>query len=200
VRRFGVLQHQITVWAAGVKRFDPGPSLPKILRGRTADNWRVLIAVADSFGNAYWSEAARKAAISFADGFYDEDACVALLYDIRTIFHREGVDRIKSAILVTMLCELEEGVGIWSAWRGEADDQVPHPITQGGVAALLRRFDRNLRPKPLFELGSRKTRGKAGRGYFKHQFDKWWTTYCPDDADEDMANVRQLHQPKAKKT
>jgi hypothetical protein len=158
----------------------------------------VLISIADSFGNAHWSEAARKAATEFASGYYDEDACVALLYDVRTIFRRERIDRIKSAVLVAMLCELEEGVGIWSAWRGEADDQVPHAITQGGVAVLLRRFDRNLRPKPLFELGSRKTRGKSARGYFKHQFERWWKIYCPEDFDEDTAdNIRQLH-PKSK--
>jgi hypothetical protein len=193
IRRFDALRQLIAAWATGVTQFNPDPPLPKILRSRTADNWRVLISIADSLGNAYWSETARKMAETFAGGFYDEDACVALLYDIRTIFHREGTDRIKSAILVKMLCELEEGVGIWSAWRGEADDQTPHPITQGGVAALLRRFDRNLRPKPMFELGSRKTRGKAGRGYFKQQFTRWWKTYCPEDADDDTDNVRQLH-------
>jgi hypothetical protein len=191
--RFDALRREIATWAANVTQFDPNPSLPKILRGRTADNWRVLISVADSFGNDYWSETARKTATAFAGGYHDEDACVALLYDIRTIFRREGVDRIKSATLVKMLHELEEGMGIWSAWRGEADDQTPHPITQGGVAALLRRFDRNLRPKPLFELGSRKSRGKAGRGYFKDQFTYWWKKYCPEDLDEGSDNAHQLH-------
>ena len=190
--RFEALRQHIAAWSASITRFDPDPSLPKILRGRTADNWRVLISIADSFGNAYWSETARKAAVAFAGGFYDEDACVALLYDIRTVFRREGVDRIKSAVLVKMLCELEEGIGIWSAWRGEADDQTPHAITQGGVAALLRRFDRNLRAKPMFELGSHSTRGKAARGYLKLQFAHWWKMYCPEDTDEDANNVLHL--------
>jgi hypothetical protein len=61
---------------------------------------------------------------------------------------------------------MEDGVGIWSAWRGEKDDHSPHPITQGEIATLLRGFDhRKLRAKPLFALDSRKTRGKGGRGY-----------------------------------
>jgi Protein of unknown function (DUF3631) len=47
VRRFGVLHQHIAAWAANVTQFDPSPPLPKILRGRTADNWRVLIAIAD---------------------------------------------------------------------------------------------------------------------------------------------------------
>ena len=193
-KRFEALHQLIAAWAAGVTKFDPDPSLPKILRGRSADNWRVLLSIADSFGSAHWSKVAREAAKTFADGYYDEDACVALLYDIRTIFRREGIDRIKSAALVKALCGMEDGVGIWSAWRGEADDQTPHPITQGGVATLLRRFDRNWHSKTVFELGSRKSRGSSARGYFKNQFTKWWDIYCPEDVEEGAAdNVRQLH-------
>jgi hypothetical protein len=190
INRLEALRRHIVAWAQ-TAQFSLEPQLPKILRGRTADNWRVLTAVADSFGSAYWSEAARAAAVSFSDGFHDEDACVALLYDTRTIFRTHKADRIKSALLTETLHELEEGVGIWNAWRGEADDQAPHLITQGEIASLLRRFDRDLRPRPLFELGSRKTRGKAGRGYYRHQFEKWWTIYCPED-DQAADNVRQL--------
>jgi len=193
IKRFGVLRQHIVTWATGITRFDSDPPLPKILRGRTADNWRVLISIADSFDNAYWSNVAREAATVFAGGYYDEDACVALLYDIRTIFRRKAIDRIKSMALVAALCEMEDGVGVWSAWRGEADDQAPHPITQGGIATLLRRFDRNLRPKTLVGLGSHKTRGTAARGYYKHQFEHWWKTYCPEDTEDAADNLRQLH-------
>ena len=114
---------------------------------------------------------------------------MALLYDIRTIFRRLNVDRVKSATLAEMLNEMEDGRGIWSAWRGENDDQSPHTISQGEIATLLRRFDRNLRPKPLFELGSRETRGKAARGYYRDQFEQWWSRYCPEGADDDAAST-----------
>jgi Protein of unknown function (DUF3631) len=173
-RRLEALRRHIVAWAQPAQ-FDLDPQLPKILRGRTADNWRGLISIADCFGNAYWSQVARDAATTFANGFYDEDAVVALLFDIRVVFRRLNVDRIKSAVLAKTLCELEDGAGIWSAWRGESDDQAPHPITQGEIASLLQRLgDHELRPKTVFELGSRKSRGPSGRGYYAHQFKKWW--------------------------
>jgi hypothetical protein len=191
-KRLEALRRHIVAWAQATTQFDHDPKLPKILRGRAADNWRVLISVVDSFESAYWSEAARHAAIAFNNGFFDEDACVSLLYDIRTVFRELRIDRIKSSVLAEVLHELEEGAGIWNAYRGEADDQAPHPITQGEIAALLRRFDRDLRPRPLFELGSRETRGKAGRGYYCHQFEKWWAIYCSEEMSEQPNNLHQL--------
>jgi hypothetical protein len=194
ITRLDGLRRLIISWAQSVIQFDPDPPLPKILRGRTADNWRVLIAIADSFGSAHWSEAARAAATVFADGYHDEDAAVSLLYDIRTIFRRLNVDRVKSAALAEMLNEMEDGVGIWSAWRGENDDQSPHAISQGEIAMLLRRFDRDLRPRTVFELGSRKERGSSGRGYYRQAFEKWWLRYCDPEVDEGAGtdNVRRL--------
>ena len=41
------------------------------------------------------------------------------------------------------LNEMEDGRGIWNAWCGENDDQLPHAITKARSRALLRRFDRN---------------------------------------------------------
>ena len=195
-KRLDGLRRLIVEWAHKVAQFDLNPPLPKILRNRPADNWRVLFAIADSFGSAHWSKVARQAAEAFAGGYSDEAACVALLHDIRLIFRRLKAERIKSKELADALHELEDGLGIWSAWCGESDDQSPHAITQGEIATLLRRFDRALRPKPLFELGSRQTRGKSARGYYASQFEKWWAAYCPEDGAK-TDNVRQLH-PKSK--
>jgi hypothetical protein len=194
IQRLEALRRYIVTWSQAAQ-FNLDPQLPKILRGGTADIWRVLISIADSFQSAYWSKAARDAAMAFANGFYDEDAPVALLFDIRTILRRLDVDRIKSVLLMQELHELEDGSGVWSAWRGENDDQSPHAITQGEIASLLRRFSHDLRPKPLFELGSRENRGKAARGFYRHQFEQWWRCYCPekDDENADSDNVRQLH-------
>jgi hypothetical protein len=194
IARFNGLHRLIASWAQSVIQFDHSPPLPKILRGRVADNWRILVSVADSFGSAHWSEAARAAAIAFADGFFDENAAICLLYDIRTIFRRHDIDRIKSAVLIEKLRELDDGMGIWDAWRGENDDRSPHPITAGEIATMLRRFDRNLRPQTMFNLGSRAERGTAGRGYYRSQFERWWTRYCKADTDASADNVvRQLH-------
>ena len=191
-RRLEGLRRYITNWSQTVT-FDHDPRLPKILRGRTADIWRVLLSIADSFGSPHWSEVARKAAVTFAGAYRDEDAAVALLYDIQTIFRRLNVDRIKSSILTKELVDLEDGVGVWGSWCGPNDDQSPHALNQSEIATLLRRFDRNLRPQPLFDLGSRDTRGPAGRGYYKKAFERWFAIYCPEKVD-DADNVRQLHQ------
>ena len=190
--RLEALRRLIVEWAQNAQ-LDHNPPMPKILRGRPADNWRVLLAIVDSFGRADLSKAARDAAVAFADGYHDEAAAVALLYDIRTIFRRLNEDRIKSATLANMLNELEDGHGIWNAWRGENDDQMPHAITQGEIAMLLRRFDRDLRPRTVFDLGSREERGSSGRGDYRQQFEPWWTRYCPEgDEGAGVTNVRQL--------
>jgi hypothetical protein len=194
-RRFEKVRHQIIAWSL-IAKFRQEPQLPKVLHGRMADNWRVLIAIADSFG-APWSKMAREAAIAFAAGSGDEDALVSLLYDTRTIFRAGNLDRIKSAVLVQELIDMEDSVGLWGAWRGETDDQSPHEITQSEVAALFRRLD-GLRPQTVFERGSRQSRGPSGRGYYRKQFEPWWKIYCPeDDEPADSGKVRQLH-PQAK--
>jgi hypothetical protein len=194
IQRFDAVRRRIVTWAQGAK-FRPDPPLPKVLHGRQGDNWRVLIAIADSFG-APWGKMAREAAVAFAAGSGDEDSLILLLYDIRTIFRAGNLDRIKSAVLIRELIDMEDGVGLWGAWRGENDDQSPHEITQAEVASLLRRLD-GLRPQTVFERGSRQSRGPSGRGYYRKQFELWWRIYCRDDdepANSDM--VRRLH-PKA---
>ena len=143
-----------------------------------------MISVADSFGDARLSEIAREAAVTFANGYSDEAAPVALLYDTRTIFRRIKADRIKSMALVRALNEIEDGVGIWNAWRGENDDFSPHAITQGEVATLFHKFDHGLRPKPMFEPNHHETGSKAFRGYLFSQFEPWWAKYCPEESAE----------------
>ena len=142
MNRLEGLRRIIMAWAQNVSAFGKVPRLPKILRLRAADNWRVLISIADSFGDSHWSKAARDAAVIFAAGYHDEDAPVSLLYDIRTIFIRRHVDRITSLDLAQELHQLEDGRGIWTAWCGDNDDQAPHAISQGEIATLLRRFSR----------------------------------------------------------
>jgi hypothetical protein len=203
INRLAGVQRQIVAWAQSISAFDKNPRLPKALQGhgRICDNWRVLISIADSFGSDYWSEIARDAATLFSEGYHDEDAPVALLIDIHTIFIRLLIDRIKSHELIQELHQLEDGMGIWSAWCGENDDQAPHAISQGEVAALLKRFHRTqLRPRTLFaQIGPHEARGKAGRGYYYSQFEPWWKIYYPKyDKDAEADNVRQL-LPKASK-
>jgi Protein of unknown function (DUF3631) len=85
------------------------PELPEGLRNRPADNWRPLIAIADSFGPA-WGAVGREAAVEFARTHRDEDAGVILLNDIRSIFAARGDDRLTSAGMVADLIALDDSL------------------------------------------------------------------------------------------
>jgi hypothetical protein len=198
-KRLAGVQRQIVAWAQSISAFDKNPKLPKALQGhgRICDNWRVLIAIADSFNDDYWSKAARETAVFFCRGYHDEDAPVALLTDIRTIFIRRHADHIKTLALTQELHQLEDGMGLWSSWCGENDDQAPHPISQGEVAQMLRRLSRTeLRARPLFNLGSRANRGKPARGFYRKQFEPWWAIYCNSESEHTDAEVYQLQKEK----
>jgi Protein of unknown function (DUF3631) len=107
-------------------RLNLDPPMPKELRNRPADNWRVLFAIADAC-SPEWGKAARDAAIELSKG-QDEDPGVQLLFDVCDIFNsRPTLDRIGSAILVQELIDLPDGR--WSEWRGVHDDSTPRKIT-----------------------------------------------------------------------
>jgi hypothetical protein len=76
--------------------------MPATLNGRRADNWRHLLALADTAGRG-WSERARRAAEALSASAKVETAGLALLTDIRAILKERGIDRIKSEDLATTL-------------------------------------------------------------------------------------------------
>jgi hypothetical protein len=83
---------QVWSWAKSNPAINPNPDdMPAELRNRAADNWRPLIAIADTFG-PYWAAAAREAAVILTRGHHEEDPAVLLLRDIRAIFDaRESI-------------------------------------------------------------------------------------------------------------
>ena len=192
ISRLDALQRYLVTWGRNVGTFDLNPKLPKVLHGRANDNWRVLISIADSFKSQYWSRMAREAAIAFAaDSQLAEDPLVLVLIDLRTVFHLHGVDRMFSENIIKELIALEDGAGIWSAWRGDRDDQTPHHLTRGELAGLLSRLD--IRPKTVWPLGGRLDRGSSAKGYYKHQFlDAWARLRIEEPKDEN--DVRQLRR------
>jgi Protein of unknown function (DUF3631) len=164
----------IRAWARDVK-LEHNPELPGELRNRPADNWRVLIAIADSFGRA-WGATARKAAAEFSRTYRDEDAAVTLLSDIRTIYHDLAVDRHASAKLVEELVGMEDAG--WADWRGLRDDQQPRRLSQGELARLLAPF--GIRPRTIWPR-RRNQKSKSSKGYFRSQFESAWHKYCNSD-------------------
>ena len=163
-------------WARAVK-LDPNPELPSRLRHRAADNWRVLISIADSFG-PLWGAAARNAALSLLDGNSDEDAGVTLLTDIRGVFDRLHLDRIPSAELVRHLCELEDG-------------ELPQ-LSAGRLASMLKPF--GIRSKSIWPLGPRDgAKYKSQKGYLRSSFEAAWSRYCPKAGTPAQASkIKQL--------
>ena len=90
------------------------------LRNRSADNWRVLFAIADSFG-AEWGQRAREAAHAFSD-YTDEDVAILLLKDCRNVFDQRYVIASAAmtlsplssrAIITGRGRRIRDGVTIW---------------------------------------------------------------------------------------
>ena len=74
------------------------PSMPPSLRGRRADNWRTMLAIADAIGGD-WPERGRRAALAISGGRREESAGIELLADIKAIFDaRQVKDRPPSHI------------------------------------------------------------------------------------------------------
>ena len=90
---------------------DAKPSMPEAFDNRRADNWRVMLAIADLAGDD-WGDKARLAA-SRLEGASDTSSIgVRLLADIKRIFDEDGCDCILSATLVEKLKEDEERPGL----------------------------------------------------------------------------------------
>jgi hypothetical protein len=155
----------VRAWAREVQ-LDTNPELPtELRRTRPSDNWRPLIAIADSFGPA-WGTLAREAAIAFSRGYHDEDIGVVLLADIRDQFAAARVDRFVSATLVAALNEMDGAP--WADWRGRG-------LTQSELAKLLAPF--HIRPRVIWPL-QRGPKTRSARGYLKSQFASAWESYC----------------------
>ena len=180
-----IVHRSVSLWA-NEATLAPDPAMPKELRGRSADNWRVLFSIADAYGNG-WGERARLAALIMARGYRDEDIVVTLLGHIREIFEGHRVDRIASAALVEALLDLEEAP--WTEWRGLKDDQPPRRLTQATLASLLKAF--HIRPRSIWPM-ERTADSKSRKGYYRADFEASWQAYCPTDGTPAQAHVFKL--------
>jgi Protein of unknown function (DUF3631) len=183
---FVAAREEFRKWAATCS-LAPDPEMPTALRNREADNWRVLLSIADDLGHG---EAARSAAVTLCANRPDEDPGVTLLADIRTAFQELGVERIASSALVEALIGLDDG--LWNEWRGPHDDGPPRTLTQGELSRLLRPF--GIRPKTVWPA-RRRLGDRSSRGYLRSQFDAAWRAYCPP-ADTPTQSSRIIQLPR----
>jgi hypothetical protein len=163
----------IADWAENVK-LNPDPAMPFEVRARTADKWRVLVAIADSFGPE-WSKRARDAAIAFGSSYSEQEVQTMLLLDCQIVFNRHHVERIRSEELVSGILDLDTHYP-WTAYRGPKDDEnvLPRKLKQGDMAQLL----------SMFQIRSKKIRFGTGpnssfMGYERQQFQRHWDAYNP---------------------
>jgi hypothetical protein len=165
------------------------PPLPDELRNRAADNWRVLIGIADACSQE-WGRLAREAAIALSSD-QEEDLGVMLLEDIRDIFDRRPMDRLPSAVIVAELNAMPDAP--WAEWRGQRDDQAPRPLSQAQLAGVLSPF--NIKPRTIWPT-HRGVATKSSKGYLKSDFERAWESYCDGTAAQ-RSNISFLSPRKS---
>jgi Protein of unknown function (DUF3631) len=174
---------QILLWRREVE-LNSNPEMPG-LHNRFADNWRCLIAIADSLG---WGERAREAMLTFAREYQDADVKIILLGDIRKVFDASGLDCLPTKTLLAALHALDDAD--WNEFRGVCGDQSSHKLRDTELAAMLREF--KIRPRTIWPL-NRTPKAKSAKGYRRSQFEETWRKYCADDGTAAHAsNVRSL--------
>jgi hypothetical protein len=187
-RAFIIVREAIGKWAARCN-LNRNPEMPAGFRGRTADNWRCLVAIADDLG---FGEPARAAAVALGSDRQYENQHIRLLTDIRTVFDMYGADRLGTKReLIPALVELEDS--LWSEWTGLDGTATPHALTEGDIGRLLRPFA--IRSKTLWPPG-RRPGSKSDSGYSRQQFEAAWASYCEPSATPPQASkVRYLPLP-----
>lgn len=140
------------------------PKLPLGLNDRAQDNWRPLLAIADTVGGDL-PEQARAAAKAFSSSEEDADhetPGVMLLADIRGIFERAGKTALRTSFVLEELHQLDERP--WpTADHGK-------PLTSRQLSQRLDPF--GIKPQPLGVF-------RARRGYYRADFEDAWARWCP---------------------
>jgi putative DNA primase/helicase len=161
---FPTLRSKLSRWATDnmptLKKAKP--KLPKGYTNRLADNFTLLLAIAELAGGD-WPKRARAAALKFAPSDDDASYGVRLLAIMRKLFAKHG-RQLTSDQAVKLLAATEEPD--WIDYRGQG-----RAITKHEVAALLRPF--GIRPKHF------RHRGQPTRGYEANQFKMAFTHYLP---------------------
>jgi hypothetical protein len=170
------MTRRLRIWAANA-RLESDPALPDFAQNRFRDNWRPLISVADAFGVG---KEAREVAAVFAKTTVEEDPAVMLLRDTRDAFKGYFDDRMTSAELIERLHQVETSP--WMEWRGSHNDLPARPLTQQGLADLLRPF--KIRPRTAWPKGQPRKQTKSAKNYFLADFEDAWERYCKDPDTE----------------
>jgi hypothetical protein len=177
-----IVRRHIIDWAQG-RQLDRDPEMPKKLKNRIADNWRVLIAIADACGEQ-WGNKVRCAAVRLSARYSDDDLKLVLLADTKTIFDRERIDRITVADLIAALIAMEGQP--WAEYCGVQGDRAPRRLTTGTLRSLLKDF--HICARTLWPRG-RTTETKSTSGFYRRQFEEAWESYLPQEHTSTQPSV-----------
>jgi putative DNA primase/helicase len=165
---FARMRSQLARWAqdCGEPLGLAQPAQPEGFMNRTASNWQLMFAIADSLGEEVGARA-RTIAQQIAGVTDMASAGVALLQDIKTMFEESTLDYLTSKTIIERLTADPEKP--WAEWsRGK-------PITEKGVAGLLHEYriiSRTVGPK-----------GSTAKGYRRADFEDGWERYLPPEAE-----------------
>ena len=141
------------------------PACPDEFLDRQRDISEPLLAIADLLGGEWPTNARRALTQIFASpAAEDRSKKAQLLADIRKIFTDEDKDKLPTADLIRLLCEIESSP--WCEWSHGKH------ITPYALSRLLRDFD--IAPKSLRDGGA------PFKGYEKSMFEDAWKRYLPD--------------------
>jgi hypothetical protein len=142
------------------------PTLPESLHDRATDNWRPLVAIADTAGGE-WPTRARQAlaALEEVSLFEEDNAAVMLLTDLHAVFTTKQDDRILSRDLANELTSMEDRP--WPEWtNGKA-------IAVRQIAKLLAPF--GIHPKDI------RTATEKAKGYLRTECEDAFSRYLPPE-------------------
>jgi putative DNA primase/helicase len=130
----GEIARKIARWALDnrAKVQSAEPVLPGALDDRASDNWRPLIALADTAGGK-WPGRARATALALSARRNDDGIAVAALAAIKDLFAAQRTDRLGSKEIVAALTA--DPTASWNeSNRGK-------PLSEAQLANLLRPFE-----------------------------------------------------------
>jgi hypothetical protein len=149
---------KVEEWATKVN-LNHDPDIP--LKGRAADNWRVLLAIADSLGRG---DIAREAAVKFTKEHSFPNVKLALLYDIRTVFDAAEATVLPGHVLITKLINLDNGIADWTDHQ-LTTNKLAHILSEFQIRNKLQRW-----PETLYDR-------KVTRCYVRGDFEDMWRRY-----------------------
>ena len=137
------------------------PEMPEALNDRAQDNYRMVVAIADTAGGD-WPQRAREAIGRLAGGRSEASPAEVLLGDIRDIFDTPRASKLFSSTLVDDLTQLEH-----RPWGS---------LNQHALAQMLRPF--GIAPR-VIRIGQ-----KTSRGYERAWFADAFVRYVPEPRND----------------